>query len=143
MRRLVWLAPLAFLLAACVSPAWDYHDYALKAGKTAESAASSVQIARLAVQHGDRLTRSYLKVVLMEAAEDLGDVNQQFGGVQPPSDSSDRLRDQVLGMTRKAESQVQELLIQARRDRVKDPARASRELGQLADELNRFAEGHK
>ncbi|MCT9933529.1 hypothetical protein N5079_25270 [Planotetraspora sp. A-T 1434] len=147
MRRLVRLAPLALLVAvllsSCVSPAWNDHDYELKAGATAESAASSLQIVRSAVQHEDRLTRPYLKVVLTEAAEALGSVNAQFGGVQPPSDAADQVRDQVTGMTEEAESQVQDLLIEVRRDRVKDPAKAVRELGRLADKLGAFAEDHR
>ncbi|MEZ0074868.1 hypothetical protein [Planotetraspora sp. GP83] len=147
MRRPVRLAPpalaLAVLLSACVSPAWDDHDYELKAGATAESAASSLQIVRSAVQHEDRLTRPYLKVVLTEAAEALGSVNAQFGGVQPPSDATDQVRDQVTDLTEEAENRVQDLLIEVRRDQVKDPAKAVQELGRLADRLSAFAEDHR
>ncbi len=141
------LAPLALLtallLSACVSPAWDDHDYALKAGKTAESAVSAVRFARSAVAYRDRMTGPYAEVVLTEAVQDLSSVNDQFGGVQPPSDASDRIRDEVLRLTEKAESEVEDLLIQARRDGVKDPKAAARELDRLASELSDFAEKHK
>ncbi|XVQ84459.1 hypothetical protein ACQP2K_37450 [Microbispora siamensis] len=70
-------------------------------------------------------------------------MNDQFGGVQPPSDASDRIRDEVLRLTEKAESEVEDLLIQARRDGVKDPEAAARELDRLASELSDFAEKHK
>ncbi|MEV7806246.1 hypothetical protein AB0O28_25200 [Microbispora sp. NPDC088329] len=141
------LAPLALLtalvLSACVSPAWDDHDYALKAGKTAASAASAVRFARSAVAYRDRMTGPYAEGLLTEAVQDLSSVNDQFGGVQPPSDASDGIRDEVLRLTEKAESEVEELLIQTRRDGVKDPAAAARELDGLASELNDFAEKHK
>ncbi|GAA0376287.1 hypothetical protein GCM10009530_28480 [Microbispora corallina] len=133
----------AFGPAACVSPAWDDHDYALKAGKTAEAAASAVQLARTAVRHEDGTTRQYLKVVLTEAADDLGNVNDQFGGVQPPSDASERLRGEVTDLTEKAEDEVHDLLDQVRRDRVRDPAGAVRDLGEIAGRLSAFAERHK
>ncbi|MEN3534554.1 hypothetical protein AAH991_05525 [Microbispora sp. ZYX-F-249] len=133
----------ALLLSGCVSPAWDDHDYALKAGKTAESAASAVRFARSVVAYRDRMTGPYAEVVLTEAVRDLGSVNDQFGGVQPPSDASDRVRDEVLRLTEKAESEVEDLLIQTRRDGVKDPAAAARDLGRLASELNDFAERHR
>ncbi|GIH60284.1 hypothetical protein [Microbispora siamensis] len=141
------LAPLALLtallLSACVSPAWDDHDYALKAGKTAESAVSALRFARSAVAYRDRMTGPYAEVVLTEAVQDLSSVNDQFGGVQPPSDASDRIRDEVLRLTEKAESEVEDLLIQARRDGVQDPEAAARELDGLARELSDFAEKHK
>jgi hypothetical protein len=141
------LAPLvlltALLLSACVSPAWDDHDYALKAGKTAESAVSAVRFARSAVAYRDRMTGPYAEVVLTEAVQDLSSVNDQFGGVQPPSDAADRIRDEALRLTEKAESEVEDLLIQARRDGVKNPEAAVRELDRLASELSDFAEKHK
>ncbi|GLW24424.1 hypothetical protein DI270_024140 [Microbispora triticiradicis] len=147
MIPLARLAPLALLtallLSACVSPAWDDHDYALKAGKTAESAVSAVRFARSVVAHRDRMTGPYAEVVLTEAVRDLSSVNDQFGGVQPPSDSSDRVRDEVLRLTERAESEVADLLIQWRRDGVKDPEAAVRELDGLASELSDFAEKHR
>ncbi|MFI7039067.1 hypothetical protein ACIBI0_20460 [Microbispora rosea] len=133
----------ALLLSACVSPAWDDHDYALKAGKTAESTVSAVRFARSTVAYRDRMTGPYAEVVLTEAARDLSSVNDQFGGVQPPSDASDRIRYEVLRLTEKAESEVEDLLIQVRRDGVKDPAAAVRELDRLASELSDFAEKHR
>ncbi|MEU7882636.1 hypothetical protein [Microbispora bryophytorum] len=63
--------------------------------------------------------------------------------MQPPSDASDGIRDEVLRLTEKAESEVEDLLIQARRDGVKDPTTAVRVLDRLASELSDFAEKHR
>jgi len=146
MRRLAALGALGtltVLLAGCVSPAWDDHDYSLKAAATAEAAASSLEIVRLAVANEARLTTPYLKTVLTEAAEETGGLGTQFGGVQPPSDAADRVQAEVLDLTSRAEEQVSDLLVQVRRDGVEDPARAVRELEGLAAELRRFGEAHR
>jgi hypothetical protein len=126
---------VAVTAAGCVSPAWDDHDYALKAQATAETVASTLQIVRLAVRDSARLTQPYLKTVLTEAATDLSSAGQQFGGVQPPSDASDQVRDKLLDHLQQAEDEVDHLLIQVRRGGLEDPAGAARKLGQLAEGL--------
>ncbi|NUS03981.1 MAG: hypothetical protein HOV97_15655 [Nonomuraea sp.] len=128
MKRVVTLLVLLVALAGCVSPAWDDHDYALKAQASAESVSSTVRIVRVAVQDSGRLTRPYLKTVLTEAAGDLDAVADQFGGVQPPSERSDQVRDRLLDRIQRAEDVVDDLLIQVRRNGIEDPARAVREL---------------
>ncbi|MFC7386428.1 hypothetical protein [Sphaerisporangium rhizosphaerae] len=142
-RALPQAALLAVLATACVSPAWDDHDYGLKAGATAQAAASSVELVRLAVRDHDRLTTPYLKTVLTEASGDLGSVNDQFGGVQPPSDAADRLRTRVTDLTSQAEEEVQGLLIEVRRDGLRDPRGADRRLGELAGRLREIEEAHR
>ncbi|MET7459439.1 hypothetical protein [Nonomuraea sp. NPDC005501] len=89
-----------------MSPAWDDHDYALTAQQTTQSVVSTVEVVRLAVQHSGELHRPYLKVVLTEAATDLGTLAQQFGGVQPSSDASDEVRDRTLEQLQQAQDQV-------------------------------------
>ncbi|MFF0864482.1 hypothetical protein ACFYUV_22180 [Nonomuraea sp. NPDC003560] len=131
MRRMAALLVLLVAAAGCVSPAWDDHDYALKAEQSDESVSSIVQVVRLAVQNSHRLTRPYLKVVLTDAAGELDAVGDQFGGVQPPSERSDQVRDRLLDHIQRAEELVDDLLIQVRRDRIKDPAQAARELEAL------------
>ncbi|GAA3107454.1 hypothetical protein [Streptosporangium carneum] len=130
-------------VSGCVSPAWDDHDYALKAGATAQAAASSVELVRLAVQGEHDLTTAYLKVLLTDAAESLGSVNDQFGGVQPPSDASDRLRSQVTDLTSQAEDEVEDLLIEVRRGGIEQPDEAARTLERLGSELRRLGEAHR
>ncbi|MFF5212871.1 hypothetical protein [Streptosporangium sp. NPDC000396] len=139
MKALV-LILLVLTVSGCVSPAWSDHDYALKAAESAEAAASSVELARLTVRNEDRLLAPYVKTTLTETAGELGSVNDQFGGVQPPSDASDRLRTSLLDLTTQAEDKVQDLLIEARRDGIKDPVRAAGELEELAGRLRELGE---
>ncbi|NUR85653.1 MAG: hypothetical protein HOY71_16365 [Nonomuraea sp.] len=131
MRRAAALLLLLVAVAGCVSPAWDDHDYALKAQASAESVSSTVQVVRVAVRDSRRLTRPYLKTVLTEAAAELDAVADQFGGVQPPSERSDQVRDRLLDRIQRAEDVVDDLLIQVRRNGIEDPARAARELEAL------------
>ncbi|MFI6175906.1 hypothetical protein ACIA8R_10260 [Nonomuraea sp. NPDC051191] len=56
-RAAAVLVLLALLVAGCVSPAWDDHDYALKAEQSDESVSSTLRIVRLAVQNSHKLTR--------------------------------------------------------------------------------------
>ncbi|MEV1243271.1 hypothetical protein [Nonomuraea sp. NPDC049750] len=131
------------LLSGCASPAWDDHDYGLKAAQSAQSAASSLEIVRLAVRHEDRLTTPYLKTLFTETVKDLGSVNSQFGGVQPPSPAADEVRGRLLDLTGEAEDQVASLLIQVRRDGIKDSAAAAKDLEGVATKLRAFEEAHR
>ncbi|MEV4083855.1 hypothetical protein AB0J43_26700 [Nonomuraea fuscirosea] len=130
-------------VTGCVSPAWDDRDYELKAAASAEAVASAVGAARLAVNGGDRLTRPYLKVVLTSAAGQMQGVNDQFGGVQPPTERAEKLGADLLRLTEQAEKTVSGLLVEVRRDRVKDPAAAVRDLDMIGETLLRFQEEHR
>ncbi|QFY07673.1 hypothetical protein GBF35_14140 [Nonomuraea phyllanthi] len=142
MRRR-WAAGLAVaLVAGCSSPAWNDRDYELKAAESAETVGSAVEAVRLAVGGDGRLTRPYLKVLLTGAAEQVQGVNDQFGGVQPPSERARRLGERLLEVTERAEKAVAGLLTEVRRDRVADPAGAVRELAGLGRTLRRFQEEH-
>jgi hypothetical protein len=147
MRRFVSVLALSSLavlmLGGCVSPAWDDHDYELKAVATAQAAASSVELVRMAVRGQDRLTIPYLKTLLTQAVDDLGSIDDQFGGVQPPSDAADRLRAQLTDVTSQAEEEVQSLLIEVRRDGLRDPGKADQELEKLATRLRRIEEAYQ
>ncbi|MEV4582863.1 hypothetical protein AB0K16_57605 [Nonomuraea jabiensis] len=143
MRR-VWTLVLAGLLVpGCSSPAWDDHDYELKAAASAEAVGSTVEAVRLAVGGGERLTRPYLTVLLTNAAEQVQSVNDQFGAVQPPSKGAEALGGRLLEMGDRAEKAVSKLLVQVRRDRVEDPAAAARELAGLGENLRRFQDEHE
>ncbi len=83
------------LVAGCTSPAWDDADYAKKAGATAEAAASSVALVRLAVDNEAKLTRPYLQTLLTETSTSLGSVNSQFSAVQPPSEKANQVRAEI------------------------------------------------
>lgn len=142
-RAALPLLAAAITLTGCVSPAWDDHDYGLKAGATAQAAASSVELVRLAVRDEDKLTTPYLKTLLTQAADDLGSIDDQFGGVQPSSDAADRLRTQVTDLTSQAEDEVRTLLIEVRRDGLSDPEGADERLGELVTKLRRIEEAHR
>ncbi|MFB9629821.1 hypothetical protein [Nonomuraea helvata] len=141
----VWPAVLAGVLvvAGCSSPAWNDRDYELKAASSAETVGSTVEVVRLAVGGDGRLTRPYLKVLLTNAAEQVQGVNDQFGGVQPPTERAEQLGEQLLKVTEQAEKVVSGLLVEVRRDRVKDPSSAVRELTQLGESLQRFQDEHQ
>ncbi|GAA1257066.1 hypothetical protein GCM10009677_04190 [Sphaerisporangium rubeum] len=141
--RAVLVAVLVVALGGCVAPAWGERDYELKAAATAEAAASTVDLARLAVEAEDRLTGPYLKTLLTRVVDDLGTVNDQFGAVQPPSGEADRLRTEVTDLTSEAEVKAQDLLIQVKRDGIGDPASAGRELGEIAERLRRVEETYQ
>ncbi|WP_062433163.1 hypothetical protein [Herbidospora daliensis] len=138
MRRLLLIGLL--LLAGCASPAWNDADYGKKAGATAEAAASSVALVRLAVEHEARLTRPYLQTLLTETVTALGSVDSQFGAVQPPSPEAARVRAEITELTSEAAEQVQVLLNEVRLREIADPEKAAADLAALGDRLRAFAE---
>ncbi|SEM70638.1 hypothetical protein [Nonomuraea pusilla] len=129
------LLALVLAVAGCVSPAWDDHDYALKGEQTAKTALSKVEIVRIAVADSRRLPQPYLETLLTKASSDLSNVETQFGGVQPPTRRSDRLRDHLLDLVQQAQAEVQGLLIQVRRNGIEDPAGSANRLERIAEEL--------
>ncbi|NJP94971.1 hypothetical protein HCN51_36995 [Nonomuraea sp. FMUSA5-5] len=142
--RAGWVAlVLAVGVAGCSSPAWNDRDYELKAAASAETVGSTVEAVRLAVGGGERLTRPYLKVVLTNAAGQVQSVNDQFGGVQPPSERAEKLGERLLEVTERAEKEISGLLVEVRRDRVADPAAAVRRLAGLGETLRGFQEEHE
>ncbi|GII06087.1 hypothetical protein [Planobispora takensis] len=140
MRRIPVCLSLTLLLSGCVSPAWDDHDYALKAAASAEAAASGVEMARLAVRDGDRLMSPYVKTLLTEVSEDLSGIAGQFGGVQPPSRASDEVREELLELLSQAEDDVDGLLIELRRAGIARPAQAAARLEEIAGRLRATGE---
>ncbi len=136
---MVALLMAAPLVAGCASPAWDDADYGSKAGATAEAAASSVALVRLAVENEARLTRPYLQTLLTETATELGGVDSQFGAVQPPSQAAVAVRAEITGLTSEAAERVRALLNEVRLREIRDPGKAAADLAALGDRLRAFA----
>jgi hypothetical protein len=144
MRR-SWLAILLLLpLGACTGPVRSTNVYESKAGATAETAASAVETARLAVDAAsqDRAFGRYLTQVLTEAEEDADAAQGTFDAIQPPDGRADELRDQLDGLLGQATDTLTELRIAARRGHTAGLAEPAAPLAELAAKLHAFAEAY-
>ena len=142
MRR-SWLAIL-LLLGACTGPVRSTDVHESKAGTTAETVASAVETARLAVQAGsqDKAFGRYLAQVLADASEDADAAQGTFDAIQPPDGRADELRDHLDELLGQATDTLAELRIAARRGQTAELAEPATPLAGLADRLHQFAEAH-
>jgi hypothetical protein len=143
MRR--WAVVTAVLmLCSCVGPARSFDAYEGKAADTADSVASAVESARLAVDlaAAARAFAPDLSVVLGEAERDARGSFDIFASIQPPDARSAQLRTQLLDLIERAEAVLSDLRIAVRwgdLDRLPD---IGRPLGSLGGELSDFSEAH-
>jgi hypothetical protein len=142
MRR-SWLA-IVLLLGACTGPVRSTNVYESKAGATAETVASAVETARLAVDAAgqDKAFGRYLAQVLAEAEEDADAAQGTFDAIQPPDGRADELRDHLDELLGQATDTLAELRIAARRGQTAELAEPATPLTGLADRLHQFAEAH-
>lgn len=141
-RKLVVASLSALPLAGCAfvqaGPARTDGTYASKAAQTASSVHSATETALLSIDLADasRITANALSVQLDDVATDASGAHQSFDSVQPPSDKSDALRNQLDDLLVAADNALSELLNDARHhDMAKlDKQRAS--LQQLSQQLN-------
>ena len=142
MRR-SWVAVL-LLAGACTGPVRSSEVYESKAGQTAETAASAVQTALLAVDaaKGSKAFGRYLTQVLVQAEEDADAARGTFAAIQPPDQRADELRDQLDELLTEATGTLAELRIAARRGRLADLPELAEPLPEVAEELDDFAEAH-
>jgi hypothetical protein len=84
---------------------------------TVESAISSLETARLAVESLDRhgLPLAPVDVAVSDAEDVLGSVSGTFASIQPPEPDLDDLRAEVLDLLDEAESQMADTRIAIRR----------------------------
>jgi hypothetical protein len=140
-----WGALAAVLvLCSCVGPARSFDAFEGKAADTADSVASAVETARLAVEVAaqGRVFAQDLSVVLAEAERDARGSLDIFASIQPPDPRSARLRTQLLDLIERAEAVLSNLRIAVRwgdLDRLPD---IGRPLGSLGSELRDFSEAH-
>jgi hypothetical protein len=142
MRR-SWLA-IVLLLGACTGPVRSTNVYESKAGATAETVASAVETARLAVDAAgqDKAFGRYLAEVLAEAEEDADAAQGTFDAIQPPDGRADELRDHLDELLSRASDTLTELRIAARRGDTAELAGPAAALAELADRLHTFAEAY-
>ena len=142
MRR-SWVAVL-LLVGACTGPVRSSEVYESKAGQTAETAASAVQTALLAVDaaKGSKAFGRYLTQVLVEAEEDAGSAQGIFDGIQPPDQRADQLRGRLDDLLTEATGTLAELRIAARRGRFAELPELAEPLPEVAAKLDDFAKAH-
>jgi len=132
-------------LSGCVGPAPDDAAYESKAVLTAQTALSAARTALLTTRtHADdRLPRTYLEPVLVNAEQTLGSVRATFDSVQPPATSAaDELRAGLDPLLESAASDVTELRIAARRGQT-SALGDTVDLSGVADQLEAFTEEHR
>jgi hypothetical protein len=132
-------------LSGCVGPAPDDAAYESKAVLTAQTALSAARTALLTTRtHADdRLPRTYLEPVLVNAEQTLGSVRATFDSVQPPATSAaDELRAALDPLLESAASDVTELRIAARRGQT-SALGDTVDLSGVADQLEAFTEEHR
>lgn len=142
-RLLAAVVCLCVLLASCVGPARTTSTYRDKAVLTAQDALSQVQTVRLAVQTDQRgsMLHSYLEVMLEDAAEAIGSIQNTFDSIQPPNtDEADAIREDLDDLLADGVDGVAQLRIAARRGDSGTMRSVADDLADVADELRAFAE---
>jgi len=142
------MAAFATALGACVQPvgpARTFDSYERKASDTASTALSAVQTGRLGAQtakHDDTFA-PYLAVLVSEAEDEASSAQTTFDSVQPPSDKSDKLRDDLDPLLTRAVDALSQARIAARRADFDEVAEQEPKLAKSARELDRFLEAHR
>jgi hypothetical protein len=117
MKRLLVVGVAVFILGGCVAPARSDSGYDERAAQTAKAALAEVQTARLAIRAAaaGKASARYLAVLLSSAETTVSDITGTFDSIQPPSTSSDDLRDALGKTLSDAEDTLAMLRIEVRR----------------------------
>jgi hypothetical protein len=144
-----WWALVAGLVgSSCVQPvgpARTAADYEAKAKDTAETVLSAVRTAELTVDQAarDRSFASFVSVSLGEAEAGATGALDTFESIQPPGESSDRLRDELTDLAGEAADVLADLRIAARRTDRAALVEAAAPLPELGAELEAFVDAHE
>jgi hypothetical protein len=134
-------ALLALALAGCVAPAPTLSAYRSKAARTASDALSQVQTARLVADQvlRGRVTFAYAKVVVSDAEDAYGSIQQTFDSVQPPDEpAADRARQVLDGILADGADLLGQLRIELRRQGADQLSKLSEELGPVVAKLSDY-----
>ena len=134
---------LVLSLTGCVGNAATTPAYRGKAHLSAEAAVSALETAKLAVDSSAKgnLFDGYLEIVLSQAEDDLGTVQQQFDSIQPPNSAeADRIRDSLDTLLTRGGTLLADIRIAARRDEQQLMIKTAGDIPKLTDKLNAFAE---
>lgn len=134
----------ALVAGACVSSARGETDYAKKAVATTEHVRSSVRTVQLAAKAAadDDAFGPFLSRVISQAEDDASSALNGFESIQPPSDASDQLRDDVDQVASDAIELLGEARIAIRRGDVDSLTKLTDQLTQAGDQLEQFGEEH-
>lgn len=129
---------------ACVGSARGEADYQKKAVATTEHVRSEVRTVQLAVQAAtdDDAFGSFLSRVISQAEDDASSALNGFGSIQPPSEQSDQLRDDVDQVASAAIDLLALARIAARRSDLEALTRLTDQLVQTGDQLEQFGADH-
>jgi hypothetical protein len=138
------LLGLLLATAACVSPARTFAAYEDKAVDTARSALSEARTAILTAElaRDERLFGPTISIQLQEAEIGATSSRDTFASIQPPDESSDALRTELLPLLDEAEELVSRMRIAARRGDTEEVVRLAGALTDAADAIDRFEEQH-
>jgi hypothetical protein len=144
MKRLACLLVCALAVPSCVGPARTDRVYEGKAVETAKAVRSAVETARLAASTApDSATGQYLSIVLAESEEEADAAAGAFDSIQPPSDRSEALHENLIAMIDEALDVLRELRIAIRRTDLAELPRKANELLPIARDLASFVEEHE
>ncbi len=139
MKRLICLLVSVCALSSCVGPARTDAVYEAKAVETAKAVRSAVETARLAASTAlHNVTGQYLSVVLAESEEEADATAGAFDSIQPPSDRSEALHENLSALIDDAVDVLRGLRIAVRRTELRSLPEKAEALAAISRALASF-----
>jgi hypothetical protein len=138
---IVLIAAVVVLLGGCSSVA----QFESEAGQTAQDSVSEIRTALMAVRAGSdgKLPDAYLVTVLEDAEDAMSSTQESFRSLQPPADvDAERLRAELATLLTRGVDGVSQLRIAASRGDLQHVAGTEKDLGIVADALERLEQEH-